>query len=198
MRLPSILDAGAAGAQGGATLEACLDYGSAARGRAWASLRIDLSRKSGDAPPSSLTVIDRIGTILVRHLNREREGTKVSCCSQPLSPDQGSTLQSTAENTNDGLARLLGHTAVDEAPVGIGVAVEIPLDTVFTGMAEARPRNAFLFALATVLAFAAAHFGGPPSSCGLSQTSPATPTTGAGETFRREPKSELPRRSSVG
>jgi HAMP domain-containing protein len=124
-------------------------------------LRTYLGDKSGDFPPrSSITVIDRIGTILVRYPNREREGTKLSRYPQLLSSDRGGTLQSTAENTNDGVGRLLGYTAINEPPVGIGVAVGIPLDTVFAGMAEARTRNVLLLALATVLAFAAAHFGG--------------------------------------
>ena len=124
-------------------------------------LRTYLGDKSGDFPPrSSITVIDRAGTILVRYPNREREGTKLSRYPQLLSSDRGGTLQSTAENTNDGVARLLGYTAVNEPPVGIGVAVGIPLDTVFAGMAEARTRNVLLLVLATMLAFAAAHFGG--------------------------------------
>jgi two-component sensor histidine kinase len=124
-------------------------------------LRDHLGGKAGDFPPrSSITVIDRSGTILVRYPNREREGTKLSRYPQLLTARQGGTLRSTAENTNDGVARLLGYTSVEEPPVGIGVAVGIPLDTVFAGMAEARTRNLLLLALAAALAFAAAHFGG--------------------------------------
>ncbi len=124
-------------------------------------LRTYLGDKSADFPPrSSITVIDRAGTILVRYPNREREGTRLARYPQLLSADRGGTLQSTAENTNDGVARLLGYTAVNEAPVGIGVAVGIPLDVIYAGLEEARIRNLLLLALAAVLAFAAAHFGG--------------------------------------
>ncbi|HYF54807.1 MAG TPA: cache domain-containing protein, partial [Salinarimonas sp.] len=124
-------------------------------------LRNYLGTKSGDFPPrSSITVIDRSGTILVRFPNREREGTKLSRYPQLLTSERGGTLQSTAENTNDGVARLLGFTTVDEPPVGVGVSVGIPLATVYAGMSEARTRNVLLLGLAAALAFAAAHFGG--------------------------------------
>ena len=124
-------------------------------------LRTYLGDKSADFPPrSSITVIDRGGTILVRYPNREREGTKLARYPQLLASDRGGTLQSTAQNTNDGVARLLGYTAINEPPVGISVAVGIPLDVIYAGMAEARTRNLLLLALAATLAFAAAHFLG--------------------------------------
>ncbi|HEV2602076.1 MAG TPA: cache domain-containing protein [Microvirga sp.] len=124
-------------------------------------LREYLGNKSQDFPPrSSITVIDKAGTILVRYPNREREGTKLSRYPQLLTSERGGTLQSTAENTNDGVARLLGFTTVNELPVGIGVAVGIPLDTIFAGMAEARIRNLLLLGLTALLALGAAHVGG--------------------------------------
>jgi hypothetical protein len=66
-------------------------------------LRQHLASKSSDFPPrSSLTVIDREGTLLVRIPNREREGTKLARYPQLLTAQQGGTLQSTADNTADG------------------------------------------------------------------------------------------------
>lgn len=125
-------------------------------------LRQYLAAKSGDFPPrSSITVIDRQGTILVRLPNREREGTRLSRYPQLLTAEASGTLRSTADNTADGVARLLGYTSVqNDPPRGIGVAVGLPLDAVFAGIAEARNRNLVLLGLAAALALAAAHFGG--------------------------------------
>jgi two-component sensor histidine kinase len=124
-------------------------------------LRQHLASKSIDFPPrSSLTVIDREGTILVRLPNREREGTKLARYPQLLTDQKGGTLQSTADNTADGVARLLGYTSVQEPPRGIGLAVGLPMDVVLAGVTEARTRNLLLLGVASLLAFAAAHFGG--------------------------------------
>jgi C4-dicarboxylate-specific signal transduction histidine kinase len=96
------------------------------------TLRLDwlsqyLTGKSDEFPArSSITVIDREGTILARLPNREREGSKLMRYPQLLTSERGGTLQSSAENTADGVARLLGYTSVNEAPRGIGVAVGIP------------------------------------------------------------------------
>ncbi|HEY8383347.1 MAG TPA: histidine kinase dimerization/phosphoacceptor domain -containing protein [Microvirga sp.] len=124
-------------------------------------LRQYLANKSGDFPPrSSITVIDRVGTILVRLPNREREGTRLFRYPQLLTAERGGTLRSTAENTNDGVARLLGYTSVHEPPIGIGVSVGLPLDTIFAGAREATILNLLLLGLSALLALAAAHFGG--------------------------------------
>jgi two-component sensor histidine kinase len=124
-------------------------------------LRQHLSGKSADFPPrSSITVIDRAGTILVRLPNREREGTKLARYPQLLTSQQGGTLHSTADNTADGVARLLGYTSVHEPPLGVGVAVGLPMDVVLAGLNEARTRNLLLLGIAALLAFTAAHFGG--------------------------------------
>ena len=130
------------------------------------TLRLDwlsqyLMSKSGDFPPrSSITVIDKEGTILVRLPNREREGTKLMRYPQLLTSEKGGTLQSSVDNTADGVARLLGYTSVNEPPRGVGVAVGIPMGVVLAGLDETRTRNLLLLALVGVLAFAAAHFGG--------------------------------------
>jgi len=124
-------------------------------------LRQYLAERSGDFPSrSSITVIDRAGTILVRIPNREREGTKLARYPQLLTAQQSGTLRSTAENTADGVARLLGYTAVEERPRGIGVSVGIPLDVIFAGLEEARLRNLLLVTLTALLALFAAHLAG--------------------------------------
>ncbi len=124
-------------------------------------LRQHLAERSADFPSrSSITVIDRVGTILVRIPNREREGTKLARYPQLLTAQQSGTLRSTAENTADGVARLLGYTAVEERPRGIGVSVGIPMNVIFAGLEEARMRNLLLVTLIALLALLAAHFAG--------------------------------------
>jgi two-component sensor histidine kinase len=124
-------------------------------------LRQYLTDRSGDFPSrSSITVIDRSGTILVRVPNREREGTKLFRYPELLTAQQSGTLTSTAENTADGVARLLGYTAIGERPRGIGVSVGIPLDVIFAGLEEVRLRNLLLLGITALLALLAAHLAG--------------------------------------
>ncbi|WP_207482316.1 sensor histidine kinase [Arenibaculum pallidiluteum] len=125
-------------------------------------LRHYLAERSKNFPQSSsITVVDRGATILVRIPNREREGTKLFRYPQLLTaPAGGATLHSQAGNTADGVARLLGYTALVDPPVGLVIAVGLPEEYVFAGIDEAAARNFLLLALTAVLAFVAANIVG--------------------------------------
>jgi two-component sensor histidine kinase len=125
-------------------------------------LRRHLAGRGAAFPPhSSITVVDRSATILVRVPNREREGTKLARYPQLLTaPSGGATLRSQAENTADGVARLLGYTSLQDPPVGLVVAVGLPVDSVFAGLAEERRRDLLLLGGAALLTVLAAHVVG--------------------------------------
>jgi PAS domain S-box-containing protein len=128
-------------------------------------LRLDwlgdyFANKAKEFPPAtSLTIVDRNGTILVRLPNRDRVGTSLTHYPQ-LRAQSGGTLKSEAANTADGVARILGFTAINEAPEGVGVAVGLSQEVVLAPIREGTRRNLLLMAVTAALAMGAAWLGG--------------------------------------
>ncbi|MFC4172492.1 HWE histidine kinase domain-containing protein [Microvirga sp. GCM10011540] len=116
--------------------------------------------KAKEFPPAtSITIVDRNGTILVRLPNRDREGTSLSRYPE-LRAERGGTLRSQAAHTADGVARILGFTAIPEAPEGVGVAVGLSQDVALEPIRQTTRRNLVLIALTAIVAMSAAWLGG--------------------------------------
>lgn len=120
------------------------------------------TRRYSEFPPhSSLTIIDRDGTILVRLPNRDREGNQVSLYPFLVESETGGTFRSIAEETADGVARFVGFTSPNEAPaLGFSVAVGLPQAPMLAELREKALRNFLLLGLIALLSLAAAAFGG--------------------------------------
>ena len=137
------------------------------RGVMVTTLRLDWLREQFAAetrrvpPQSSLTIIDKGGTILVRLPKQGRDGTRLSEYTDMLrAGPAGGTFQSEASQTEDGVARMVGYVRPSGSAQGIVVAVGIPVDTALAGVAETRLRNFFLMGLTLLLALGAAWAGG--------------------------------------
>jgi two-component sensor histidine kinase len=109
---------------------------------------------------SSLTIVDRDGTMLVRLPNADRAGRPLQNYEFVVHAPQPGVFRSIAEKNADGIARILGFTPIGSLPGGVAIAVGFPEATV---LAEARAtalRNCVLAAVAAILAFGAAAFAG--------------------------------------
>lgn len=126
----------------------------------WLSERFAL-RYSEFPPHSSLTIIDRDGTILVRLPNREREGKQLSLYPFLLESKTGGTFRSAAEDTADGVARFVGFTSPNDEPArGFSVAVGLPQVPILTDLRAKALRSFLLLGLIALLSLGAAALGG--------------------------------------
>jgi len=125
-------------------------------------LRAQFAAKLAEFPPqSSLTIIDKGGTILVRLPKQGRDGTRLSEFTDMLrAGPAGGTFQSEASQTDDGVARMVGYVRPTVSAQGIVVALGIPVDTALAGVAETRFRNFLLMGFTLLLAHGAAWAGG--------------------------------------
>lgn len=108
---------------------------------------------------SSLTIVDRNGTILVRLPNSNREGKPLSNYNYVVNASKPGTFRSSAEKNADGVARFLGFTPLNSPPSGLAVAVGFPQEQTFAQVRDNAIRNYVLFGLVAIVAIAASVLG---------------------------------------
>lgn len=108
---------------------------------------------------SSLTIVDRNGTILVRLPNPDREGKPLSNYEYVVSAPRPGTFRSTAEKNADGVARFLGFAPLNSPPRGLAIAVGFPQEQTLAEVRKNAMRNYVLFGLVATIAIVASALG---------------------------------------
>lgn len=123
-------------------------------------LRDHFAKRFSQLPPdSSLTIVDRNSTMLVRLPNPGREGRPLPRYGYVVNAPAPSTFRSAAEENPDGIARFLGYTPLSSPPQGVAIAVGHPQELALAQVRARAMRNYLLLGLAALLAFLAAAIG---------------------------------------
>ena len=109
---------------------------------------------------SSLTLVDRDGTIVLRLPNFDREGKPLRNYEYVVNAPQPGSFRSIAELNADGIARFLGFTPLSAPPRGLAIAVGLPQEAQLSAVRSAAIRNYFSMGLVALLAFIAAATAG--------------------------------------